>query len=662
MKRSWALTMSAVLVLACSLTPAAAAPSEDPASVLSADAIVYLQADQEIAQLVVRVAAAPPVIKLFMPAATTPYAHVNRLLGVADGRFEAAAPHVRGLAFAMDGELPLFLISFDDARWPKQLVSGCEVDGNGVTVLRVADDVGLAALGNHLVVSAPEGCGRAIRADYATLATSAPFLAARKSAGDARPWGYVGVQPLLALIRANRPRYDLDEFDAFVAVAGLDHVESAWVRLHEREDGGSLELTLRTDGRNAGVLGLLPDGELGIAREAPDDTAAIVMLDWGDASAVFGGIRDFIVKTAEEMGEENAREELAEMEAELGITLDQLFGQLGSGAAVYIAPPEKNGMIGREDWVAVLPLDDAQGFKATMDTFFTAAMGMPPPPMDYQGISMHQVPGAPVAYAVTDTHLVAGGGPAAIKRYVDWRKAPSWNAPAEKLPHALFKLNVNLGRLLTSYPETEAGADLQIIIARNGNDIRVTFGMENYDRETFARLSVTTYGAIMAAMLMPALHGARTEARKAAGRANLHNIGLGLIMWQEAHDGNYPATLRPLYRHNYVPGADMFVDPADPNPPLRDGMKCSYEYVGPIPANVGPATIMCYSRRGVHEGGRNVLHRDLVVMWVTEAQLGNPRGDVRTSLRKSYDEVIRRFGDQLTDRRKAELKKFYEVP
>jgi prepilin-type N-terminal cleavage/methylation domain-containing protein len=46
--------------------------------------------------------------------------------------------------------------------------------------------------------------------------------------------------------------------------------------------------------------------------------------------------------------------------------------------------------------------------------------------------------------------------------------------------------------------------------------------------------------AILAALLMPALARAREEARRAACRANLHNIGLGLEMSAGNHDGVWP--------------------------------------------------------------------------------------------------------------------------
>lgn len=46
--------------------------------------------------------------------------------------------------------------------------------------------------------------------------------------------------------------------------------------------------------------------------------------------------------------------------------------------------------------------------------------------------------------------------------------------------------------------------------------------------------------AILAALLMPALNRARKEARKAACKANLHNIGLAIATYRAANDDNYP--------------------------------------------------------------------------------------------------------------------------
>ena len=51
----------------------------------------------------------------------------------------------------------------------------------------------------------------------------------------------------------------------------------------------------------------------------------------------------------------------------------------------------------------------------------------------------------------------------------------------------------------------------------------------------------------------------------------------------------------------------------------------------------------------------------MTVEWMDELELAGASDSSRTSLRASYDAVVRACGDRLTEERKAELKKFYEI-
>jgi hypothetical protein len=101
----------------------------------------------------------------------------------------------------------------------------------------------------------------------------------------------------------------------------------------------------------------------------------------------------------------------------------------------------------------------------------------------------------------------------------------------------------------------------------------------------------------------------------------------------------------------------------DPAPePIGDGRyRSSYRYVGSLPREVPPDTILAYSRRGVHPQGRNILYADMSVMWVSEWGLNQPGGPPRNSLRASYDGVVAAYGDALTPEIDARLRKFYEI-
>jgi hypothetical protein len=149
------------------------------------------------------------------------------------------------------------------------------------------------------------------------------------------------------------------------------------------------------------------------------------------------------------------------------------------------------------------------------------------------------------------------------------------------------------------------------------------------------------------------------------GRANLHAIGVGIASYREAHAGASPPDLESLFRGGYLLQKDraILVDPADAPPYAQGpaGIAPSCVYVGALPPVVPDDVIICYSRKGVYPDGRNVLRNDLAVDWVGEDQLQDPAGEAWSSLRASYEAVVKAFGNTLTEQRKAELKKFYEV-
>jgi hypothetical protein len=159
--------------------------------------------------------------------------------------------------------------------------------------------------------------------------------------------------------------------------------------------------------------------------------------------------------------------------------------------------------------------------------------------------------------------------------------------------------------------------------------------------------------------------GGRTEMddMDMAGQFNLHEIGLGIAMYQNAHDGQYPPNLAAIVQEGFIEDASALVDPADTDPQAigDTGVVSSYEFVGPLPKSVDASTIVCYTRKGVRPEGRYVLSADMALALVSEDELHNADGLARTSLRASYNGVIAAYGGALTEERKAELKKFYEI-
>jgi hypothetical protein len=87
----------------------------------------------------------------------------------------------------------------------------------------------------------------------------------------------------------------------------------------------------------------------------------------------------------------------------------------------------------------------------------------------------------------------------------------------------------------------------------------------------------------------------------------------------------------------------------------------TYRYAAFPLAAASMSPIICYTMPGLFPGERDVLRADGSIEWVTEEQLHDPAGPARTSLRGSYEAVLRAMGDAITDEQRAELKAFYEI-
>ena len=177
------------------------------------------------------------------------------------------------------------------------------------------------------------------------------------------------------------------------------------------------------------------------------------------------------------------------------------------------------------------------------------------------------------------------------------------------------------------------------------------FGMYVDTRRIGTLNSVATTG-ILAGMLLPALSRARGEARKAVCKSNLKQIGLGIAMYANDHDENYPQKLEELY-DQYVTAKQIFHCPSTGKPKAGPGIQFSYRYVGRLSKLTDPQVIIAYDKRGNHHrDGRNVLFYDGHVRWI-------PRRAFRRDLRKSLKLVKQAGWDQLPPERRAAIEAFY---
>jgi prepilin-type processing-associated H-X9-DG protein len=110
--------------------------------------------------------------------------------------------------------------------------------------------------------------------------------------------------------------------------------------------------------------------------------------------------------------------------------------------------------------------------------------------------------------------------------------------------------------------------------------------------------------SVGAAILMPALAKARQQAGNAAAMSNLKQVGLGLMMYAEDHQGDWPADLEQA--KSYFGSPRVLDSPRKPKG--FDGP--SYVYVGGQPKTTDPRNIVVYENPGFCTDRINVLFLD----------------------------------------------------
>jgi hypothetical protein len=305
-----------------------------------------------------------------------------------------------------------------------------------------------------------------------------------------------------------------------------------------------------------------------------------------------------------------------------------------------------------------MELADQQAFRDTINTVSTNLLGQALPTVQHQGLTLMQVPNPeqiPFFLAVQNERLLVGMSPDTIKGHLDWLGQADRQTMPSPRDGTLELGMLDLGLLLTSYPEPASGPILTWRQYRDGNDLVSSLRLES-DEELppLARVAPVAV-PVGAALLMPALTRARAAARATTGKANLHNIGLGIAMYREDHDGQFPPNLKTLLDDGYLDDEAVFRHPDDHNAPAVDGLKTSYVYIGtPLPRNLDPRTPIAYTRGGVlRQGRRNVLFDDNAVM---ETRGKNFQ---RMDVRQAYEDIVRKLGDRATDERKKELREFF---
>jgi len=475
MKALCCLVAVALLIVAAPVTAA----EGDPASILPQDTMMVMRLEKDAAQGLLSFISIPPVLLMFEPKMVSPFAYLNEALQLAPGTAEKAAAHLTGVSSAVlppsqknaDEPAFVFILTFDDARWPQTLLAKLPPEGR-------IQNAHLAAIGKSIVLSEDAGIIATLVAKrFKTLETSPHYLAARKRAAGSSFWI---TWDFLATLKSARPSMDPEtrrKMDRGMKMLGADHL--TYILLTGKSDNKNIavEVSIGMDDRpNMGIIGLLPmDKTLAGTAPAPVNAAAALALNWGDAPKFFAGIRKQLRAILQAGGPPGAAEQFdanaAQVEAMIGVPLDALFGQLGGGVSAFLLPRNKQGMIAREDWAAVLPLKKSAAFQTALTNVLAmmARDAMPPPPQDVDGLAVQAVPGAPVFFTVTADALVVSGSPANVKRAVELKKVPT---------KSTAMLRLNGGRLMHSYGKAKDNfLMLNVSLACTAKELKLKAGI-----------------------------------------------------------------------------------------------------------------------------------------------------------------------------------------
>ncbi len=674
-----------VLVAAACLMLARGAPAQqpDPAQVIPADALLYVDVTGADLAEALGGFALPPVARMAAPRLQSRFGHVEEALDLPSGVVADAVPHIRAAALAMLGRTPMLVLGFDNPSAAENIVARGTENPDGTVSFGKAT---VTRRGPFLVVADAQTATFVARGDYARLSDSAQFADLVRVEQERPAWArlataaglrrrepaegaegglvraYLAMPALLELLNASAPATRMGKINMLLAVSGLADVRTVTCSTAGAEEGPAAEVTLHLGEKARGLLALLPARGLRAGRWVPQDAAAVLALNWGDAERFFGSLRSLLVEVNNKSGDGAATRHIEAVEQSWGVTLDDLFGQIGSGAALYLPSAPEGGFIGRGDVTFVLALDDPQAFQRSLDSILTTMMGSATVEVDSEGSAVRRMGALPVHYSVRGNLLVAAGSRVALKRHVAWAAAPRSTPLAARVTDHAAMLRLDVGYLLQSYPQTKSGPKVTFTVSRAGDEVRMACRTQDWEMRDVQRSYLAAWAGIMSARIMPALRGARSAGSKAASRAHLQQIGLGMAVYKADHDGRFPLNLEVLLRGEYLADAEVFVDPHDRAPRRRGamGLPYSYEYAGPVPKSAPAELIIAYARKDIEPGGRNVLYVDNVVGWVSEAELHTSGGGRGMSLRECYEWVMEN-SERLSNSRQRELRRFYEA-
>jgi hypothetical protein len=283
---------------------------------------------------------------------------------------------------------------------------------------------------------------------------------------------------------------------------------------------------------------------------------------------------------------------------------------------------------------------------------------------DSAGPCSPEFPAGPPSQRLPATALVL-----ACAGLVTWGLADLWRFPITRLVPACAALGLSLASVILGTaslarvrrnPIRHSGVGLAVVSLLIGAwaVVGLTMVLAAWIRAGTSGPVVFPQSPVGIAVRMLNPPRPREGSVRSTGQTNLWTIGLAASMWSKDHKGQYPPTLDVLVESGYLDEnmIEPVMDGSYRSQPRIDGLR-QYQWVGALPSQIPDHTIAAFTRRGVLMGGRFVLYADLAVEWRTEEELTGPNG----LLTQSYARLVEALGDQLTEERSAELRRFHEI-
>ncbi|MCD6416977.1 MAG: tetratricopeptide repeat protein [Planctomycetes bacterium] len=122
---------------------------------------------------------------------------------------------------------------------------------------------------------------------------------------------------------------------------------------------------------------------------------------------------------------------------------------------------------------------------------------------------------------------------------------------------------------------------------------------------------------ILAGIFMPSLERAKCSSIRSGELGNLHNIGLGIAMYRDAHDGDFPPDMQALLEEGYIEDEGVLKST------WGEDARLFYNAAAP---DADPGEAVAFFLHPDQQGA-NVLFADGAVQWVaaTDGRIENPR-------------------------------------